>query len=118
MLLYQDIPPEPDSIPSVFDNIRKGLELAKESISKSVYDNNGITLDHLRTLFLPLGVNVPTDPVLTASLDLLVRMRHQWAHRYRHGAKVVKSAIDVQTTVLDCLTLAEKLSAEAQAVRP
>jgi hypothetical protein len=118
LLLYQAVPPDTEPVPSVFDNLRNALEEAKESVSRSVYDNNGITPDHLRALFLPLGVNVPTDPVLTASLDLLVRMRHEWAHRYRFGAKVIKSASDAQTTVSDCLKLAEKLSAEAAAVRP
>ena len=117
LLLYEAIPAD-DAPLTVFDNIRKALDLAKIRVSKSVSDNNGITLKHLRALFLPLGVNVPTDPVLTASLDLLVRMRHQWAHQYRYGAQVFTSARDAQTTVSDCLTLAQRLSAEAAVVRP
>ena len=62
---------------------------------------------------MPLGVNIPADPVLTGSLELLVTMRHQWAHQDRRRTKLVKSAKDAQTTVSDCLTLAKKLSAEA-----
>jgi len=87
-------------------------------MSKVVNDNHGVTLQHLRTLFMPLGVTVPADPVLTASLDLLVAMRHQWAHQDRRRAKVIKSAKDAQNTVSDCLALAKKLSTEAAAVRP
>jgi hypothetical protein len=118
LLLYQKVPPEDAPPKSVFDNIRTALDEAKTRMSRVVNDNHGITLDHLRTLFMPLGVNVPADPVLTASLDLLVTMRHQWAHQDRRRAKVVKSAKDAQTTVSDCLTLAKKLSTEVKAVRP
>jgi hypothetical protein len=118
LLLYQK-PPADDSLQKpVFDNIRMALDSAKATVSKTVHDNHGITLDHLRTLFVPLGVNIPADPVLTASLELLVTMRHQWAHQDRRRTKLVKSAKDAQTTVSDCLTLAKKLSAEAAAARP
>ena len=54
LLLYQAKPPDDDPSLSAFDNIRTALDLAKERISKSVAANDGITLDHLRTLFLPL----------------------------------------------------------------
>jgi hypothetical protein len=112
------VPPD-DAVPvPVFDKIRTALDEAKIRMSKVVKDNHGITLDHLRTLFTPLGVNVPADPVMTASLELLVKMRHQWAHRDRTSAKVIKSAKDAQTTVSDCLALAKKLSAEVASVRP
>jgi hypothetical protein len=67
---------------------------------------------------MPLGVNVPADPLLTASLELLVTMRHQWAHHDHRGAKVLKSAKDAQTTVSDCLALAKRLSAAVAEVRP
>jgi len=118
LLLYQKVPPDDAPPLSVFDNIRTALDDAKTRMSKVVNDNHGITLDHLRSLFIPLGVNVPADPVLSASLDLLVTMRHQWAHQDRRRAKVVKSAQDAQTTVSDCLVLAKKLSAEVKSVRP
>jgi hypothetical protein len=118
LLLYQNKPSDDGPPLSVFDNLRTALDVAKEKVSKSVAANNGITLDHLRTLFLPLGVNVPADPVLSASLEKLITMRHQWAHQYRYGAKVVRSAKDTQTIVSDCMILAQELSAEAAAVRP
>jgi hypothetical protein len=118
LLLYQKVPSDASLSSSVFDNIRIALDDARIRMSKTVFDNHGIALSNLRTLFIPLGVNVPADPVLSASLDLLVTMRHQWAHQDRRAAKVVKSAKDAQTTVSDCLTLAGKLSAEVASVRP
>jgi hypothetical protein len=118
LLLYQKAPPTDASPKSVFDNIRSALDETKTKVSRDIYENHGITLDHLRGLFMPLGVDVPSDPVLVASLDLLVKMRHQWAHHDHRHAKVLKSAKDVQTTASDCVALAQKLSAAVAAVRP
>lgn len=118
LLLYQKAPPTDAPPKSIFDNIRSALDEAKTKVSRDIYQNQGITLDHMRALFMPLGVDVPNDPLLAASLDLLVTMRHQWAHHDHRRAKVLKSAKDVQTTVSDCVALAQKLSAAVGAVRP
>lgn len=118
LLLYQKVPADESLSSSVFDNIRKALDEAKGRMSNVVFDNHGIALKNLRALFIPLGVNVPADPVLSSSLQLLVTMRHQWAHQDRRSAKVFKSAKDVQTTVSDCLKLAKKLGTEVASIRP
>jgi hypothetical protein len=119
LLLFQPIPGESVTLgASVFDTIRLAVKQAKDDLSKKIGQNNGITPRHLQTLFRPLGVDVPNDPVLTASLELLVTMRHEWAHQYRFGAKVVRSASDVRMTVLDCLLFAERLSNEARKANP
>jgi hypothetical protein len=117
-LLYQKPPAEDTPGRSVFDNVRLALDEAKKKMSLDIHDNHGITAKHLRAMFMPLGVDVPSDPVLTASLELLITMRHQWAHHDHRRAKILKSAKDAQTTVSDCLTLAKKLSAEAATVKP
>jgi len=118
LLLYRAAPDDGSSQVSVFDNLRIALDLAKTAHSNAVHENNGVTPRHLRALFLPLGLNVPADPVLTASLDLVVTIRHQWAHQYRYGAKVVKSARDAQVAVGDCLAFAKRLAEEAAGLRP
>lgn len=83
---------------SVFDQLRGAIDSAKNVHSGTIEDNNGAEVRHMRTLLAPIGVDVPQDPILTASLDTLVRMRHQWAHQYRFGAKTSKSAKDALTT--------------------
>lgn len=118
LLLYQKPPAEDTPGRSVFDNVRLALNEAKKKMSLDIHDNHGITPMHLRAMFMPLGVDVPSDPVLTASLELLITMRHQWAHHDHRRAKILKSAKDAQTTVSDCLTLAKKLSTGAATVRP
>lgn len=119
VMLYQAVPTR-EIAPgvTVFDDLREAISSAKSDMAKRIEQNNGISPRHLRELFRPLGVDVPEDPVLTPSLDLLVSLRHQWAHQYRFGARVLKSARDVRKTVTDCLTLAERLSIQATVARP
>ena len=61
---------------------------------------------------------MPNDALLTGSIELVVSIRHQWAHQYRYGAKVIKSAKDVKLAVSDCLTFAQKLTQEVVSLRP
>jgi hypothetical protein len=76
------------------------LECTKAVLRKQLVDASGAV-----AALGPKSKNVQRrtlragDPVLTASLDLLITMRHQWAHQDRRRAKVVKSAKDAQTTV-------------------
>jgi hypothetical protein len=118
ILLSMSPPTAPNGPEAVFDTLRKALDEAKTNISRVISNNNGISTRHLRSLFYPLGVDVPDDPVLVGSLDLVITIRHEWAHRGRFGAKVTKSAQDVHTAVTDCLTLAEKLAKAASSVKP
>jgi hypothetical protein len=118
LLLHQPSPGTDTAPGAVYDIVRHALSEAKELRSKAIEGNNGITPRHLKELFYPLGVDVPADPVMTASLDLLVTMRHQWAHQFRHGAKVVKSAADAQVAVADCLKFAAVLATSAVSLKP
>jgi hypothetical protein len=118
-ILLSQLPPDESAPPrQVFDILRKALDKARTDISRSINENNGISTRHLRSLFYPLGVDVPDDPLLVGSLDLVITIRHEWAHQSRFGAKVTKSAQDVQTAVADCLKLAEKLARAATTVKP
>jgi hypothetical protein len=118
ILLSQPPPAAPNGPQAVFDTLRIALDAAKTNISRTINDNNGISTRHLRSLFYPLAVDVPEDPILVGSLDLVITIRHEWAHRSRFGAKVTKSAQDVHTAVADCLKLAEKLANSASALKP
>lgn len=102
---------------TVFDSIRTALEAAKAARSQAVRNNHGIALKHVRSLLSPLGVDIPTDPSLAASLNTLVQMRHHWAHQYRFGARTAISARDAWIAASDCLMLAEKLTANVARLR-
>jgi hypothetical protein len=121
MLWYATTPSAPEEgakSESAFDRIRKGLALEKQAMSAAINTNNGISIRHLQALFYRLGVNVPDDAVLASSLEKLVAMRHQWAHQYHYGAKVVTSAADAKKVVDDCLAFADRLASSASSARP
>lgn len=118
LLLQTDLPIDHESdTRTVFDLIREALAEAKSNHSKIVERNNGVAIKHLRTLLTPLGVDVPTDPMMMGALDTLVKMRHDWAHQWRYGAKSVKSAGDARKTIGDCMKLAKQLYLNTAALR-
>lgn len=119
LLLHSPVPTPPaDTSQAAFDTVRQALREAKTIVSLRIHENNGISIRHLRALFVPLGITVPTAPVLVASLDLLVQMRHEWAHQSRVGARVIRSAEEVSKIVADCLVLARQLARGALSVKP
>jgi len=119
LLLYHSAPEADwDEPRSIYDNIRVAIEKAKSATSLKIEHNNGIAMKHLRGLFRPLGIEVPEDAGLTSALELLVALRHEWAHQYRYGAKKVKFAADVKRTADDCLVLAKKVADGARSIRP
>jgi hypothetical protein len=118
LLLYHPMPrDDAETSLSVFDNIRRSVMAGRASVSQAIADNNGVAPAHLRRLFRPLGIDVPSDPGLTASLDRLVAMRHAWAHQYRFGARVSRSATDAKVVSDDCLTFAARLAVGARRAR-
>lgn len=102
---------------SVFDVLRGAVEAAKTAHSASIKRNHGVEVKHLRSLLSPLGVDIPTDGILIGSLNSLVKMRHQWAHQDRFGARETKSAEETLKTADDCLRLAEQICKNLAAVR-
>jgi len=114
LLLHSTAASDPEeTTDTVFDTLRVALIEASTTASTKIRMNNGISIRHLRSLFIPLGINVPSDPVLVGSLEQLVSMRHEWAHQYRFGAKVVRTALEAKNTIQDCMIFAQKLSDEA-----
>jgi hypothetical protein len=117
LLHLGDKPDDYTTSQSVFDSLRLALHDAKSLFSRHLEQNHGIAMNHLRSLFRPLGIDVPETPTLVASLELLVSMRHEWAHQYRFGAKTIRTASDVRTTVADCVAIAESLAQSASKIR-
>lgn len=119
LLLYHTTSRQDFEAPrTVYENIRLAISEAKSSVSADIEQNNGIAMRHLRGMFTPLGIDVPDDLALSAAVDLLVTLRHEWAHQYRYGAKKVKFASEVKKTVDDCLVLAQRLADGARSIRP
>ncbi len=114
LMLHRPSPKNPAENKSLFDVFRLEIDEAKAELSKAAEKNNEIDARHLATLLQPLGIGIPQNPPsLIGSLQKLVSLRHQWAHQYRFGARVVHSAGDVRLIISDCVALATLLVGEA-----
>lgn len=105
------------STDTAFDTIRRSMERAKTERSSAANANNGVAPKHFRSLLAPLGLDIPGDATLIASLDSFVNMRHEWAHQSRSGAKTSRGASDVKKLADDCLAFAQQLVSRAIALR-
>lgn len=105
-----------DSTDTVFDTIRNALDRAKAERSSAAHANNGIETKHLRALLAPLGIDIPNDATLVASLHTLVTIRHEWAHQ-RLGATSSRGAADVKKLAEDCLAFAQQIASRVSALR-
>ncbi len=81
----------------VFDYLRKILEDANGKFSNDVEKNHGISLNNLRNLLIPVGIDIKEDIKLKNSLSRLSSERGVYAHYQkgdRKGAKKVLSPED------------------------
>lgn len=106
-----------DGTHTAFDTIRRALDRAKTDRSTAANANNGIAPKHFRSLLSPVGLDIPTDATLIASLDSFVSIRHEWAHQNRSGARTSRGAADVKKLADDCLVFAQQLASRASVLR-
>ena len=93
-----------------FERVRTFLEdKAKKDHSHLIDNNHGTGLDYLLKMLAPLGIDIPRDANWRNSLDILVRVRGERAHKGRLGATILKSPTDLSIIVADCVKLAEKV---------
>ena len=92
-----------------FDRVRLRLQVAKREHSRLIHDNHGTGIDYLWRLFCPLGVDIPSDVALRASLEGFVKLRGERAHKNRLGATIQKSPADLRVIVGDCLKMAQRI---------
>ena len=94
-----------DYLKSIFDNV-------KQRFSNDVYKNNGISLNNLRNLLIPVAIDIKEDPNLKNSLKRLVRERGAYAHK-----RLIKSVLAPEYAkdyVKDCLELCDDVKTKAE----
>lgn len=101
---------------SSYDYIRERLAEIKDRFSKEVFNNHGASLKYLKQLFMPVSVDVPSDPTLLNSLKLLAKERGSYAHKFLEKGSIKKSIApeDAKTIVTDCLKLCYEIKEKAK----
>ena len=100
----------------LFDHIRKKLDKIKQTFSIYVMENNhGIGLKYLKKMLIPLGIDIPQDPVQQNSLSQLANYRGGYAHTSKRAASMLspedaqKYVYDVYNMMKDVATIARHI---------
>lgn len=94
-----------------FDYLRPLIDEAKTSFSKTIHKNHGVSILYLRTLLIPVAIEITQDSNLLNSLKKLTEGRGNYAHKWRE--KTVFAPEDAKGYVQDVLALCDEVSAKA-----
>jgi hypothetical protein len=106
-----------------FDLLRAAFEEIKQKHSKAIHDNHGFSVSYLRKALTPVFVDVPSDPVLLASLETLADARGSFAHKFSPNAHYLEkkgkarrpvAPEQAQKIILDCLELCRQIANKAR----
>lgn len=67
-------------------------------------ENHGIDIKYLMKLLLPIGIDLPKDPKITNSLQILKNIRGAYAHSYARNTNPI-SPEDASNVVFDVLNM-------------
>src|SRR5260370_18173812 len=96
----------------LFDYIRKALNERKDQVSRFLKQNNGVSPKYLRQMLLPVGLDVPDNPLWIGSLNQLAKERGKHAHAgYVHTIPSPDIALQ---WVADCLGMCAHIRNAAQ----
>ena len=106
---------------SEFDTIRTLFNSAKQSHSKVVHKNHGISIDQLRSLLVPTGMYIEPNSSEKDSLERLIKQRHTVAHlgmdlqnERQEASSRIQSPEDVVSLVEDsCIPYFKKIFIKA-----
>lgn len=87
-------------------------ERKSELSSYATQENHGIDVKYLRKLLLPIGIDVPKDPKIRASLDTLKNVRGAYAHSYTRIDRPLAPE-DAERTVEDVLEMVTRIKDKA-----
>ncbi|WP_445391535.1 HEPN domain-containing protein [Stenotrophomonas muris] len=107
-----------------YDQVREGFVDVLKLHSNVVANNHGFSRPYLRSLFTPVGVDIPEDALLLQSLRELAEARGSFAHSRASAAHYgrQRSAMrpmtpeKANTAVLACLSICDELGKRVEQV--
>lgn len=108
----------------IFDQVRHALDAHIDRHSKSIANNHGFSLKYLRSILLPVGIDIPDSVKHIASLKDLAEARGSYAHTRAHRAlygqwKRAGRPMEpekAKTAVHDCLELCDLVIEKLEAI--
>ena len=102
---------------SSYDYIRNELkDNIKDKFAKEIYKNHGVSLKYIRQIFMPVGIDIPTNPSYLSSLQNLANERGAYAHKFRDKGTVRKSVSPeyAKICVDDCKMMCKEILEKAK----
>jgi len=105
-------------IETIFDYNRKKLDKIKESFSREIVDNHGISLKYLRKLMMPVSIDIPQEVKWNSSITKLANERGAYAHKFLESGRVKQSIEpeEAKAIVDDCLEFCDELKNRANSL--
>lgn len=94
-----------------FDYLRPLINDANVAFSHHVFNNHGVSVLYLRSLLLPVAIEINSNVNLLNSLEKLVEGRGSYAHKGK--IKTVLAPEDAQRYVKDVLAICEDVKKKA-----
>lgn len=95
------------------DYLSKSLEKQKSILSNyAMTQNHGVDLKYLKKLLLPVGIDIPHDPMYVGSLEKLKDVRGTYAHSFNRARKPI-SPDDARNIVHDVYNMANQIKDKA-----
>lgn len=94
-----------------FDYLKPLIDDAKGAFSRHVFNNHGVSVLYLRSLLIPVALEIKPDANLLNSLAKLVEGRGSYAHKGK--IKTVLAPEDAKRYVKDVLAICEDVKIQA-----
>ena len=105
-----------NTLMTTYDYVRKQLLEAKSNISSVIENNHGASLKYLANILIPVGIDVPKNPIYMDSLKKLANERGVFAHGNKQKGMIHRpyTPNQAKTIVDDCLSLCEIINIRAK----
>ena len=100
----------------IYSRLLTCLGEARNKLSKLADDNNGMNLNYLKNLLIPVGLEIPHTVKEIGSFDKLARYRGDFAHRSTIALSVIPTPSDVVNVVEDVLGYMNSLDKQARSI--
>ncbi len=100
----------------LFDHFTSELKRIKSAYSTYVKENNhGVDLKYLKKMLIPLGIDIPQNPLHQNSLSQLAKFRGGYAHTSSRAATTL-SPEDAKNYVYDVYDMTIEIAAKARQI--
>lgn len=106
------------SLKNIYDYVNQDLHKSIATLKESLKGNHGASLKYLKNILIPVGIDVPSDPIYMDSLQKLVTERGVFAHGNKQDGTIRRPYTPSQANSIvdDCINLAVEINSLARKI--